>query len=437
MRILLVNPHTSSTNFTPGSDSKTYDLFPNGLLFLAAVLERSGHEVQILDSVVDQRRPVDFVAFNPSLIGFSVVTTPDILLAIAQSQAFRILLPEAKIVWGGVHPSLKPEETIQESYIDYVVIGAGEKSLNNLVSHMEKGIPELKDIPGLVYKEQDKIIVNPPTPELENLDELPDPAWHLIDLNKYWAVTLDTSRGCPFSCAFCYNSVFHAGQRGDFSAGRIIKQTEYLREHYGVNYICFFEDNFTFNRKRLRAFCQAVIDKNIKLKWDCESRTDLSESDITLKARAGCVSVSLGVETGSRRLLEFLKKGVDLDMIQKTFWNLVKYGIEPSIYIMEAIPTETMEDFNLTRQLLHKLDDPPTAWGRFIPYPGTPLYSYCVDKRLIVAPKSLVEWPHFIYYHYTQANLSHVPDEVINEAFKEWNALHTAQRESFKHRHNL
>jgi anaerobic magnesium-protoporphyrin IX monomethyl ester cyclase len=437
MRVLLVNPHTSSTNFKPESDSKTYDLFPNGLLFLAAVLEKGGHEVKILDSVVDLRRPIDFVTFRPQLIGFSVVTTPDILLAIAQSQAFRILLPEAKIVWGGVHPSLRPEETIRESYIDYVVIGAGEKPLESLASYLERGTPSCKEIPGLVYKNGDRMIKNPPSPELTDLDELPDPAWHLVDTGKYWAVTLDTSRGCPFSCAFCYNSVFHAGQRGDFSAERVIRQVEYLHGRYGAHYFCFFEDNFTFNRKRLRAFCQAVIEKNLNIRWDCESRADLNEADIALMARAGCVSVSLGVETGSRRLLEFLKKGLDLDAIVSTFWNLVKYRIEPNIYIMEAIPTETLEDFNMTRQLLHELDDPPTAWGRFIPYPGTPLYRYCLEKKLIEPPKRLAEWPHFIFQHYTQANLSHVPDNIINEAFNEWNSRHTSQRESFKRRHNL
>jgi radical SAM superfamily enzyme YgiQ (UPF0313 family) len=128
---------------------------PNGLLFLAAVLEKAGHEVQIYDNAVDQRKVPDFLAFNPSLIGFSVYTTPDILLAIVQAQRFRTILPTAKIVWGGVHPSLMPRQTIMEDYIDYVVVGAGEKPIVALASCLEKGSPELKEIPGLVYKEGD------------------------------------------------------------------------------------------------------------------------------------------------------------------------------------------------------------------------------------------------------------------------------------------
>jgi radical SAM superfamily enzyme YgiQ (UPF0313 family) len=400
-------------------------------------LEKAGHEVQIYDNVIDRRRLVDFLPFNPSLIGFSVLTTPDIFLAIAESQRFRTLFPRAKIVWGNVHPSLTPEETMRENYIDYVVIGAGEKPIVKLVSHLETGAPELKDIPGIVYKEREHIIINPPAPELQNLNELCNPAWHLIDINKYWVVSLDTSRGCPFSCTFCYNSVFHAGQRGDFSAERIVNQVEYLQESCGVKYICFFEDNFTFNRKRLRKFCQLIIDRKIQLKWECESRADLSPSDIELMASAGCKSVALGVETGSKRLLEFLKKGIDLDMISETFWNLVKHRIVPIIYIMEAVPTETMEDFNLTQQLLHKLDDPPFEYGRFVPYPGTPLYNYCVEQRLIVPPKRLAEWAPFVDHHYAKGNLSQVPDKIIDEAFKEWNTSYVIRRESFNSRHNL
>lgn len=432
MRILLVKPGIS---LRPGSRSNAF--FPNGLLFLAAVLEKASHKVQIYDGVVDQRKPADFLAFQPSLVGFSVLTTPNIPLAIAQAQEFRALLPEAKIVWGNVHPSLTPEETIRESYIDYVVIGAGEEPILKLVSHLEEGLPELKDIPGLVYKEREKVLMNAPEPELKNLDELPDPAWHLIDVNKYWAFSLDTSRGCPFACTFCYNSVFHTSQRGDFSVGRIISQVEHLRERYGIRYIRFFEDNFTLNRQRLRAFCQSIIDRNIRLRWDCESRADLSESDIALMTEAGCRTVALGIETGSQRLLDFLKKGVDLDKMQETFWSLVKHRIMPHIYIMEAIPTETVEEFNLTRELLHQLDDPPFAYARFVPYPGTPLYNYCVEKRLVTSPGSLAGWAPFVSHHHTQANLSQVPDEMIDKAFKEFENSFGERLERFMSRHNM
>ncbi|ADJ25356.1 Radical SAM domain protein [Dehalogenimonas lykanthroporepellens BL-DC-9] len=431
MRVLLVNP---GTEVNPRF--KTYAVFPNGLLFLAAVLEQAGHQVKILDNVLWNAKPADYMDFKPELIGYSVLTGTDITQAISQSQEFKELFPEAKLIWGNVHPSTTPEQTLAEPYIDYVIRGAGEEPLLKLVEHLETGSPALSEIPGLAYRAQDGIQQNPASQELKNLDELPDPAWHLIDVKKYWAASLNTSRGCPFRCTFCYNSAFHAGYRGDFSAERIVSQVEHLQKEYGIEFIRFFEDNFTFNRKRLHQFCKLIIDKKIKIKWDCEARADLSEEDISLMAKAGCTAVGIGVETGSKRMLEFLKKGVDLDEMEKSFWLLVKYRISPRLYIMEALPTETIEDFNLTRDFLKKLDNPPFLYMRFVPYAGTPLFNYCIENNLIEPPKTLADWPHFAFYSATRANLSEVPDEIINNAFAEYARTYASRRVRFMVRHN-
>ncbi|MGI2336202.1 MAG: B12-binding domain-containing radical SAM protein [Dehalogenimonas sp.] len=431
MKVLLINP---------GSEVKpkfnTYAVFPNGLLFLAAVLERAGHEVKVFDNVVDRRKPSDFVDFNPDLIGYSVLTGPDITQAIIQSQEFKALFPKAKIVWGNVHPSCTPEQTMAENYIDYVIIGAGETALLKLIERLETGTPKEAEIAGLAYRDNNQIIINERASELKNLDELPDPAWHLIDVSKYWQISLNTSRGCPYRCTFCYNSAFHSGYRGDFSAERIIAQVEHLQQNYGVKFIRFFEDNFTFNRKRLHRFCELIIEQRIKLKWDCEARADLSEKDVDLMARAGCVSVGIGVETGSMRILEFLKKDINLDDMLKSFWNVVRHRIMPRIYIMEAIPTETIEDFSLTRKLLQKMGNTPYFYMRFVPYPNTPIYYYCIDQGLIKPPVKLADWPHFSFSLATQGNLSQVPTEIVNEAFTEYARTYASRRVRFMWRYN-
>ena len=135
-------------------------------------------------------------------------------------------------------------------------------------------------------------------------------------------------------------------------------------------------------------------------------------------------------------MLEFLKKGVDLDEMEKSFWLLVKYRVSPRLYIMEALPTETAEDFNMTRDFLKKLDNPPYLYMRFVPYAGTPLYNYCVEKELIKPPKTLSEWPHFAFFSATRANLSEVPDEMINNAFAEYARTYASRRVRFMVRHN-
>jgi len=305
-----------------------------------------------------------------------------------------------------------------------------------LVQHLETGLPEIGDIKGLVYKKGRKILKNEPRSFIENLDELPDPAWHLLEIDKYWESTLNTSRGCPFRCTYCYNSGFHHGYRGDFSPERIVSQIEHLQKNYKTKFIRFFEDNFTYKRERLRELCQLIIDKKIKFKWDCEARADLSEEEVSLMARAGCISVGLGIETGSARMLSFLKKGVKLDRVEKTFWLFVKYKIAPRLYIMEGLPTETLEDFNLTRELMDKLDKPPYLYMHFVPYPGTPLFDYCAERNMIEPPAKLGDWAEFVNVTAMKLNLSDVPSDILEEARQGFIQSYAGLRFRFMLRHH-
>ena len=429
MRVLLINP---GPPFDPAT--QPYVTFPNGLLYIAAILEKAGHDVQVYDCNTDSRRPADFVKFNPAVIGLSILSSPYVTDAIALAEEFKELLPGARLIMGGVHASALPEQTMQEPYLDYIAIGAGEYTLLELLDYLENG-GDIDLIKGLVHRKGGKVVINEARPFIKDLDELPDPAWHLLDVKKYWDFTLNTSRGCPFRCFFCYNVGFHKGYRGDLSAERMVAQVEHMQKNYGVRHIRFFEDNFTFNIKRLRQFCNLMVERNIKVKWDCESRADIRESDIALMARAGCVSSGLGVETGSPRLLKFLRKGVSIDDAERTFWLMVKYKITPRLYIMEGVPSETLEDFELTHRLLERLDNPPYIYMRFVPYPGSELYEYCVTNKLIEAPPSLAAWADFTVKSATEANLSDVPKEIIDQNTAYYRKTYAWQRLRFTMRH--
>ena len=429
MKILLVNPLTSNQ---PGFAK--YSVFPYGILFLSAVLEKNKYDVEIYDNNVDDRIPEDFVSFNPDLIGFSVLTGRSIEDAINQSIRFKEILPKAKIVWGGVHPSLLPEQTIIEPYIDYVVVGEGEYTLLELVQCLENSNNiKLEDIKGLLYKENHRIFRNEPRPFIKkSLDELPNPAWHLIDVKKYSEITLNTSRGCPFRCTFCYNRPFNKGRRSDFSAERIVSQIEHLQQKYGATSIKFYEDNFTVNRKRLREFCKLVISKKLKIKWNCESRVDLLEEDIALMAKSGCTWVGLGVESGSPRMLAFLQKDIKLEDVKKTCELLAKYKIGPAIYLMAGLPTETVEDFTMTLQLLKKLDFSNYEYMIYRPYPGTVLYDYCVNNGLFTPPAKLADWAKFSDLFATDTNLSNIPQELLNKAMGNFRRKYLLHRLRFR-----
>ncbi len=431
MRVLLVNPTTADQ---PGFAKSPY--FPNGILFLAAVLEKHGYEVKIYDNNVDTRKPKDFATFNPDLVGFSVLTGRSIGNAIAQSIEFKKIVPGVKIVWGGVHPSLLPEQTIAESYIDYVVIGDGEYTLLELVKHLEGSNIQLEEIKGLVYKQDNKITRNEPRPFLKSLDELPDPAWHMINVKKYPEVTLNSSRGCPFRCTFCYNQGFNKGRRSDFSAERVVAQIEHMHQQYGITTIKFFEDNFTANRKRLREFCRLVIRKNLKIKWNCESRISLNEEDIVLMAKSGCTWIGLGVESGSPRILDFLQKDIRLGDVEKVCQLLARHKIMPIAYFMAGIPTETLEDFKMTLELIKRLDILGYQYMIYRPYPGTPLFDYCVNNGLIIPPKRLADWVNSSDLFDPKANLGEVPTELIEEAMSRFKRIYPFRSIKFLIKHN-
>jgi radical SAM superfamily enzyme YgiQ (UPF0313 family) len=378
----------------------------------------------------------DFTSFKPDIIGFSVVTSPSVDTSIALSRNFKGIQPGVKIVWGGSHPSILPEQALAEDYIDYVVIGAGEYTLLELVDHLDNGQYNLDEIRGLAYKKNGRITINEPRPFIKNLDDLPDPAWHLVDVGRYWDITLNSSRGCPYRCSFCYNDAFHKGYRGDFSAERIVAQIEYLQEHYGVKYLKLWEDNFAFDNEKLHRFCNLLLEKNIKLNWDAEARATLTEEQIELMARSGCVSVGLGMEGGSQRLLDFMKKDALVEEMEETFQLLVKHKILPRLYIVHGLPTETVADFEMTRQLLKRLDYPPYTYMQYVPYPGTTMMQYCVDNKLIDPPQKLEEWGSFTTIAATSSNLSDVPKEMIDEATGNFRRAYAIRTIRFAFKHN-
>lgn len=372
----------------------------------------------IWDQQVDARQPADFFkSLNPQLVGFSVSVGGIIYEAIAQSIEFKRLDPSIKVVWGNVHPSMLPEQTLAEDYVDYVVIGPGEYTMLELVDHLEKRQPsDLSSINGLAFKNDRKVIINPDRPFIQNLDELPDPAWHLVPMEDYWEKSLNTSRGCPSKCIFCYNPPFHKGQLGEFSAERIVSQMETLKKSYDVPLFRFFEDDFCHNRPRLHRFCKLVIEKKMKIRWDCDARAGLTEEDVRLMKQSGCASVGFGVESGSPRLLKFIRKTAKLEDIKQTFKLLVKYKILPKLYLISELPTETVADFEATKNLIKELGNPPYQYVSFLPYPGTELYNYCIARGL-EPPKTTEEWAAFISQPDCGARWSEVPKEMT-AAFK-------------------
>ena len=430
MKILLVIPRRDFDR------RYIFTKFPDELFTVAAVLEKAGHIVKIFDNNVDSRQPQDFFSFHPDVIGFTVVTSYQITSAIAQSKEFKTLLPNVKIIWGHMHPSMMPEQTVIEPYIDYVAIGAGEYTLLELVHHLRGDGIKLSEIKGLVHKEGDKIIVNESRPFVKNLDELPDPAWHLVDVKKYWEMRLTTGRGCPWDCSFCSAQAFHKGCLGEHSAERIIQQMEKLQQEHGAKFIWFSGENFAFDQQRLKEFHALYNRKKMKLKWCAEVSSMPPEENIALMAKSGCSKVKFCVENGSQRILDLMNKPYKVEDIEKTFRLFIKHKIIPTVFVMYGLPTQTVGEFNQTHELLERLDNPPYMYMKFVPYPGARLFDFCVERRSVAPPTKLSDWADFPMLHATKINLSDVPQKTIDEATIKFKRTFAVQRIKFSIKHN-
>ncbi|PPD57583.1 B12-binding domain-containing radical SAM protein [Dehalogenimonas etheniformans] len=411
-----------------------YTKFPDELLSIAAVLEKNGHHVMLHDANLGDRTAESFRDFGPDIVGFSV-STGCVADSIKKAIDFKKTFPGIKTVWGFRHPSALPEQTLAEEYVDYVIIGAGEYTLLELAEYLEKGTGSLAEIKGLAWKNGNDIVINEPRAFLNDLDELPDPAWHMVHPKKYWDVSIITSRGCPFSCTFCSDATFYKGNVSDLSAERIASQSERLRREFGINYIMYTGDNFGINKERLHEFCRIMIKKKLKLKWNCQISGYVTEEDARLMAKAGCTAVILGTESGSQKILDLLTKG-NVQEFEKTFWNLVRQRIIPTLFIQYAFPTETAEDFKETLEFIKRLDNPPYLFMKFVPYPKTVLFDRCAKDKLISVPEKLADWSGFQLHYATQGNLSAIPQRLMDDTLSRFRATFASRRLFFMLRHN-
>lgn len=351
---------------------------PLGIGFLISVLKNAGHSVFFIDNYLSpsnyletdylQRNSIDFVGIYANTICFR-----DTLRMIYRLDYFRKSgLWNGKIIVGGPHTTVSLE-TIP-ACVDYIVQGEGEEAILDIIDGKVKS----------------KLVSYP---RIQNLDTLPMPAWDYFIHQQYnWEIefiqdkpifTMNTSRGCPFECTFCSVGSIWGRKYTYFSAERIVSDIEYVIDHYGAKGIYFREDNFTCNRKRLVKFCNLLIEKGINIPWVCESRVNTLDRDlITLMQHAGVRGFYFGVESGSQRILDFLKKGITLEQTRETFKLCHEYDIKTAASIIVKVPTETDDDLRLTMELLDEIKPTVTWFNVFVGIPNSELYQYSIDNKL-------------------------------------------------------
>jgi anaerobic magnesium-protoporphyrin IX monomethyl ester cyclase len=370
---------------------------PIGIAYVAAVLEKNGFQVQILDNYLLEKSigeiKVEVKKLNPEIVGItcSSVTYSQV---IDTAKAVKEVLPSCKVVVGGWHPSYMPESMLEHSEIDYVVMGEGERAMVELAAQITKGenSKAIANIAGVAYRHEGKIVKN--TPQfIKNMDEIPFPAWHLLPINRYERKmeyldvqpvdNMSIARGCPFNCAFCEVGHLWGKTCRAFSPQRVVEEIEYLIGNYATRGIYFINDNFTVRKKETIELCELMKKKNFNLEWVCDTRADLISRDL-LKAMkaAGCKTIWFGVESGSPRILEKLNKGLTLEQIESAFKMCREEDIQTACSIMMGIPGETVKDMEASFKFARKLDPDYCRFNIFIAVPGSSLYKEVMEKGL-------------------------------------------------------
>ena len=419
--VLLVNP--KSIDVLPS-------YLPYGLLYIAAVLREKGIRVKIYDS---NTMFWDFASFvkkePPKIIGISILSGPCLSDAVEKAKEIREILPKVKIVFGGIHTTIFPKEVLQNDYVDFVVINEGEYPIWELSEYLLKGKGSLSKIKNLGYKKRKKIFLNAIRPFIE-LDSLPLPAWDLLPMEKYIhkkfysnkVVTLHTSRGCPWNCAYCYNQAVNFRKWRGLSAQKIIEQVEFLQKNYHIEGFQFYDDEFDANPQRVVEFCQLILKKGLKIKWAHYSRTNVADKErYILEKKAGCEFVEFGVESGSPRILKMIQKQQTVDNIKNAFKICREVGLKSGAMFMIGLPTETKKEIKMTINLVNSLGANQTINTIYHPYPGSDLFDYCLKKEFFKLPVDLEDQGPYFDIGNAEINVSEVETNFLKKTHDMYN----------------
>jgi anaerobic magnesium-protoporphyrin IX monomethyl ester cyclase len=367
---------------------------PIGLMYVASALEKAGFEVQMLDNYL-MKKPTQEVGelvakTQPAIVGITCgsATYPR---TVETAKAIKAAKPDCKIVVGGWHASYMPDSLLANPEIDYVVMGEGERAITQLATTIIDGDEtQALTIPGVACRKKDNIIKNPPQ-FIENMDEIPYPARHLLPLELYDrtiefldakpADVMSISRGCVFNCGFCETRKLWGNICRGFSPKRVIGEVEDLRSRYGTRGIYFINDNFTLRKEATKELCKLMIEHKLDLEWVCDTRVDLVNDELlALMSRAGCKTIWFGVESASPRVLKRIGRNTTPEQVEAAFKLCKKHGIKTACSFMLGLPDETLADMEASLKFAKKLNPDWCQFNTFIAYPDSKLYNELLES---------------------------------------------------------
>jgi radical SAM superfamily enzyme YgiQ (UPF0313 family) len=385
-RILLVHPLGYRAAAAAQDISRLANIMPPlGLASIAAFLDRRGLQAEIVDCYADPASADRLIverlrALRPGFIGFSC-TTSSFLDGVRIAELAKAELPGIRSVFGGAHVSALKERVLADyPAVDFVIAGEGEETLAELMEQ------EGAAVPGVVLRTGSAIRFNGYRSQGLELDTLPFPAYEklagypqayqlpIFNYPKAPNSSCISSRGCPYTCSYCDRSVFRRSFRWN-SAGYLYEHLKYLRERFGIRHVNFYDDQFTFQRKRVEEFCRLMIDAPLGMTYNCAVRAEHIDFELLrLMKTAGCWMVSLGIETGDPELLAKHRQNPDLDMLAEKIRLIKRAGIRTKGLLMMGLPGENEASIRRSMDYVFSLPIDDFNLAKFTPFPGTPIY---------------------------------------------------------------
>jgi anaerobic magnesium-protoporphyrin IX monomethyl ester cyclase len=436
MKILLINPPwTYPKKYFKHSDLSVS--IPLGLAYLAGMIEKNFNknqvQIKILDSFTLKNNIVhetssqfhlgarfnqlskEIEKFKPDIIGITSPFTSQVNNAIKVIKLAKNLFPNVPVIMGGPHGTIQPMELLNDG-VDICVIGEAENTFLEIIKRYKSKKP-LDKIPGTAYLNK----ITPKKEFIKNLDNIPLPAYHLINMKRYFelfkkgfsnrpynashkTIPIITSRGCPFNCCFCSIHLHMGRNWRAHSAKYVIKHIKHVTSKYKVKHISFEDDNLTLDTTRFEKILDGISKLKTKITWDTPNgvRADRLTKSILKKAKkTGCKALVIGIESGVKRVLDkVIDKSLDLKQVIKISKSANEIGLTVSAFFMIGIPGETKQDIKNTLKFalkLNKLYNVMPSVTFAAPLIGTPMYDEALKKGYLtkpITPKTLLVASH-------------------------------------------
>jgi radical SAM superfamily enzyme YgiQ (UPF0313 family) len=411
-------------------DDQKFDWLPNHLLYLSSSLIKAGFEPVLIPEFVypNYEEIISANVADTVIFGVSAMTGSQITSGINACRIFREYSLNTPILWGGAHASATPAQTLENEYVDFVCVGPGEESLVSLASALQKS-GDTSNILGIVSKKSKNVdsVVAPPAPDLTTLPKFP---YHLIPLEAYInpatrVLNYTASRGCPFSCNFCYWPGPHRWQA--IPLERVLDEIEWLVRTYDLTTLWLSDSTFMFQKQYILNFAKGLLKRGLDIYWRCNGNVleliRYSKEELELLKKSGLDGIFVGVESASPRILKLMKKHHTNEQIDTIVERTKDFSFTLYFSFIFGNPTETIEDLEETHRELHRWmkinENIKFQTCIFTPYPGSPMTNLAIENGFN-PPNSLEGWGNLDLMNITRDVYRYLPwfSPEFNDEYK-------------------